>query len=39
MRIKIARLDNNKVFINLRFLQKVNCKKTIWDQARFSSLL
>ena len=37
--IKIATLDNNKGFINLRFLQKVNWKKTVWDQARFSSLV
>ena len=28
---------NNKGFINLRFLQKVTCKNTVWDQARFSS--
>ena len=36
---KNATLDNNKGFINLRFLQKVNCKKTVWDQARLSSLV
>ena len=29
-------LANNKGFINLRFLQKLNWVKTEWDQARFS---
>ena len=37
--IKVSTLDNNNVFINLCFLQKVNCQKTVWDQARFSCLL
>ena len=32
-------LDNNKGLINLHFLQKINCQKTEWDQARFSSLV
>ena len=32
-------LDNNKVFLNLPFLQKLNWKKTFWDQASFSSLV
>ena len=31
--------DNNKGFINLHFLQKMNCQKTVWNQARFSSLV
>ena len=30
--IKIAKLDNNKCFINLRFLQKANCKNTVWTR-------
>ena len=34
----MATLDNTKGFINLHFLQNVNCKKTVWDQARFSSM-
>ena len=32
-------LDNNKGFINLYFLQKMNWMKTEWDQARFSNLV
>ena len=36
---KVSTLDNNKGFVNLRFLQKMNCQKTEWDQARFSSLV
>ena len=39
MNKKVSTLDNNKGFINLRFLQKLNCQKTEWDQARFSSLV
>ena len=35
--IQFSILDNNKGFINLRFLQKLNWMKTEWDQARFSS--
>ena len=31
-------LDNNKVFINLYFLLKLNWMKKEWDQARLSSL-
>ena len=31
--------NNNKGFINLRFLQKINCQMMKWDQARFSSLV
>ena len=38
-KIYISTPDNNKGFINLRFLQKMNCQKTEWDQARFSSLI
>ena len=38
-RKKVSTLENNKGFINLRFLQKTNCQKTEWDQARFSSLV
>ena len=36
---KISTLDNNKGFINLRFLQRMNCQKTEWDQARYPSLV
>ena len=36
---KVSTLDNNKDFINLRFLQKMNCQKTKWDQARSFSLV
>ena len=36
---KVSTLDNHKGFINLHFLQKINCQKTVWDQARFSSLV
>ena len=39
MNKKVSTLDNNKGFINLHFLQKMNCQKTEWDQARFSSLV
>ena len=37
--LKVSTLYNNKGFINLHFLQKMNCQKTEWDQARFSSLV
>ena len=36
---KFQHHNNNKGFINLHFLQKLNCQKTEWDQARFSSLV
>ena len=41
MNKKVSTLDNNKDkgFINLHFLQKMNCQKTEWDQARLSSLV
>ena len=35
----MATLDKNKGFINQCFFQKVNCKKTFWDQAKFSNLV
>ena len=38
-KLKVSTLENNKVFINLRFLQNIKCQKTEWDQARFSSLV
>ena len=34
--LQFAVLDNNKGFINLRFLQKLNWMKIEWGQARFS---
>ena len=37
--LKVSTLQNNKVFINLRFLQKMNFPKTEGEQARFSSLV
>ena len=37
--LKVSTLDNNKGFINPCFLQKMNCHKSEWDQARFSSLV
>ena len=39
VRLSAVRLDNNKGYINLCYLQKVNCKKTVRDQARISSLV
>ena len=36
---KVSTLDNNKGFINLCFLQKLKWMKTVWDQARLSSLV
>ena len=36
---KVVTLNNNKSFINLCFLQKMNCQKTEGDQARISSLV
>ena len=36
---EVSTLDYNKGFINLIFLLKMNCQKTDWDQARFSSLV
>ena len=32
-------LDNKKGIINQNFLQKLNCMKTVWEQARFSILV
>ena len=37
--LNVSTLDNKKGFINLHFLQKMNCQKTEWDQARLSSLV
>ena len=35
--LKVSTLDNIKGFIHLCFLQKINCQKTEWEQASFSS--
>ena len=37
--LQFSRHDNNKGFINLRFLLKLNWIKTELDQARFPSLV
>ena len=36
-RIESIKLDNNKGFINIHFLQKMDCQKTEWHQARFNA--
>ena len=38
-KFKASTPDNNKGFIKLHYLQKMNCQKTKWDHARFSSLV
>ena len=38
-KFKVSTLDNNKGFIKLHFLQKMNSQNTEWDHARFSSLV
>ena len=37
--LKVSTVDNNKYFLNLRLLHKLNCQKTEWDLARFYSLV
>ena len=38
-KFKFSTLDNNKGYIKLNFLQKMNSQNTEWDHARFSSLV
>ena len=37
--LNFLKLDNNKGFINLRFMHKLNWMKTEWVQASFCSLV